>query len=66
MKLIMACILLIAACGCFTAVWLFNDSWLLQLAFLVAAADLVSTVFWEPLIGPGPLAKAAYQELDQD
>ena len=36
----------------------------LAIPLLVAAADLVATVFWKPLIGPGPLAKSMYPGLE--
>lgn len=39
--------------------------WLIRMGFLLAAADLLCTVFGRPLIGPGPIAKAIYPNLDE-
>ena len=57
-------------CVVFGCLFIFFQNFLgalIAAGFLLAAADLTSTVvFCKPIIKPGPIAKSMYQELNEN
>lgn len=62
MKRFLASLLLLMAILSFAAAFQPGLSWFARLLMIVIALDLVGTIFWKPLIGRGPIAKALFTD----
>jgi hypothetical protein len=66
-KIMLGTVLVLSAIGLAIFGYVADIHAFFKIMFWVAAVDLVMTVFWKPLLKPGPMAKMAYPELtDED